>query len=62
MLNTDQQTNVEDSGTVEERRPHVPTFCVQCLNPVLSGFCLWDFSTQTDQYWLSLQEADIERD
>ena len=35
---------VEDSGTEVERRPLVPK--VPGWNPVMSGFCLWDFSTQ----------------
>ena len=36
---------VEDSGTEVERRPLVRK--VPSSNPVISGFCLWDFSTQT---------------
>ena len=36
---------VEDSGTEVERQPLVPK--VLDSNPVLSGLCLWDCSTQT---------------
>ena len=36
---------LEDSGIEVERRPLVPK--VPGSNPAISGFCLWDFSTQT---------------
>ena len=36
---------MENSGTEVERRPLVPK--VPGSNPEMSGFCLWDFSTQT---------------
>ena len=35
---------VEDSGAEVERRPLVTK--LSGSNPVMSGFCLWDFPTQ----------------
>ena len=49
-----------DSGAEVQRRPLVPK--VQDSSPVIRGLRLWDFPHKRREYWLSLQEADIELD
>ena len=47
---------MKDSYAVEDRRPLIPK--VPGSNPMMSGFC----PHKRREYWLSLQEGDIERD
>ena len=52
---------MKDGGAeVVERRPLV--LQASGSNPVMSGFCLWDLAHKRREYWLILQDADIQRD